>query len=120
MQEGLVRGFRPAFYSTLPIFLVLYGLRLASGSYFALLPILVGLAAFAATFWHLTWALVAVRAWAALFILVGASLWLAVMVGGTSHLHSPVFAAVCTVMLVLGLYFWSYSKRALQRTSSAI
>lgn len=119
MHNLLAKSFRPVFYATLPVFLIMYFYRLARGNYISLLPIFIGLAAFTAIFWQQSWALVAVRAWAVLFMLVGAFLWLAVLLGGASHLHSALFAAVCTVMLALGVYFWSYSKHALQRSGGA-
>jgi hypothetical protein len=115
----MTRSFRPVLYAALFAFLAINGWALVAGNYFALIPLSIEIVVLVSVYLGKPWSFIAVRVWACVLVIAGAATWLAVLLDGVAHLHSPARTVILTVMLMLGLYFLAYSKSALQQASSA-
>jgi hypothetical protein len=120
MRQALQRVFCAVLYVALAIFLALNIWALVSGNYFALFSIGVEVVVLVSVYLGKPWAYIAVRLWACILIVAGALMWLAVFIGGFTYFHTFAHAALETVMLVLGWYFFAYSKIGLRQSGAAI
>jgi hypothetical protein len=116
----LARGFRLVLYAALAVFLSLNGWALVAGNYAALLSLSIETVVLVSVYFAQPWAYIAVRVWACVLIAAGAAMWLAVLFGGIAYFRSPAHAVFEVSLLVLGLYFFIYSKSGLQQPSRAI
>jgi hypothetical protein len=120
MAQVLARHFRLVLYAALAVFLSLNSWALVAGNYTALISLTIEAVVLVSVYLAKPWAYIAVRVWACILIVAGAAMWLAVLFGGVAYFHSLGHAAFEVALLVLGLYFFSYSKSGLQVASRAI
>ncbi|HKZ10435.1 MAG TPA: hypothetical protein VJL61_06990 [Rhodanobacteraceae bacterium] len=120
MPGMMTRSFRLVLYSALAVFLAINVWALVAGNYFAVIPLCIELVVLVSVYLGKPWAFVAIRVWACVLIIAGVAMWLAVLLDGVAHFHSPARAVVLTIMLVLGLYLLVYSRSGSQQISSAI
>lgn len=120
MRAMFQRSFSISLYTVVGLLLLVNVVSLLTGSYLALIPLGLQLLVLASVYLHKAWAYIVVRIWAVLLVLAGASMWLAVLFGGTSYFHSAGHAVAYTLVLVLGVYFFIYSKPVLRANGATI
>ena len=116
----MAQRFRLVLYSALAVFLSLNTWALVAGNYAALGSLSIEIVVLVSVYFGKPWAYIAVRVWACILIFAGTAMWLAVLFGGVSYFHSLRHAAFEVALLLLGLYFFAYSKSGLQVAGRAI
>lgn len=120
MRDFLGRNVRFVLCTVLTLTIAFNLFQILSGQYLSAIPAGIQIAVLYSVYTAKSWAHIAIRIWSFLLIVAGASLWLSALIGGPAFFYSIARVIVRTTVLLLGIYFFVYAKRALPSDGIAI